>query len=72
MSTRSFGYQILRPTARYVGRRFWERQSASVAIESPKLSANSLGEIKAARENFISVLSRIPLAPIHRWSIFFG
>jgi hypothetical protein len=24
-----------------------------VAIESPKLSANSLGEIKAARENFI-------------------
>jgi hypothetical protein len=62
MSTRSFGYQILRPTARYVGPRFCDRQSARVAVESPKLSANSWGEIKVARENLISILPLISLA----------
>jgi hypothetical protein len=46
------GYQILRPTAKYVGPRLCERQSARVAVESPRVSASSCGEINVARENF--------------------
>jgi hypothetical protein len=39
-----------------------------VAIDSPKLSASSLGEIRAALENFISVFPAIAAFSVHHFS----